>query len=169
MAILTALVPLTVALEIPSVIASTLGVLFVFTGFMGICFQVFHAKDERYLFFNTIGSLLLFGSLLISSITGGLGAIPLCILQVIWGGVSAYKWRSVRLEKAMSPVELEQSKLGSLSVMLSGAPDICHDACQAEAEAETEEPPAEEMRLAAQVEAKAEAVRLAAKTEAEAV
>ena len=99
MCIIPALVPLTLALEIASVILSTLVVLLIFTGFVGIMSKRLHAKSELYLGCNAIGSFFLFVSLLISSITGRLAAIPICVFQVIWGGMSGYKWRKVRFVK----------------------------------------------------------------------
>jgi len=96
MAILPAAIENTVAVETVSIITSFFGVLCVFTAFMMLMGKRVHPKSQRYLLLNVIGATLLFISLGISSLVGSLGAIPICILQIIWGGVSLHTFIKVR-------------------------------------------------------------------------
>ncbi|GMI37019.1 hypothetical protein TeGR_g3916 [Tetraparma gracilis] len=112
--ILPAAIPNTLSLEIPSVVLSTVGVLLIFSGFMGLMKKRFHPKSELYLALNAVGSVFLFSSLLIASLTGSLGAIPICLLQLPWGGTAAHKWWKVR--RGVARKGGERSKLERLSL-----------------------------------------------------
>ena len=99
MSIIPSALPPSLPLEIASIIFSTLGVLLIFFAFIGLSHKRFHPKSEVYLFFNCVGSTFLFVSLLISSLTGSLGAVPICLLQIPWGFTAGFKLRKVRAER----------------------------------------------------------------------